>query len=399
MMCSRSSMKTVGVLAVLIAAASCAKSRPPSPGVGTNTNWLKTCTTASDCGDLPECVCGLCTRTCSAAKPCDGLGESASCEQPGASLCGEQVSLSVCLEGCKIDDDCSSVRGGTCASGLCVAQALPADASTPSDAAVAGGPLPDASTAIADAGAADDCYSPTQNSEHAYETGAVGCACDRRDAAICVGGAALICDPIETGASRLVWSAVEDGPCYPRADTTCANGTLRASATDCLSEFSDCYQLPSGEFCGTPSCTPQDAWFEPGDPRCTPVQRFYWDGLSCAGRGSCSPAPAPCKGRDCDRGFATMDECVAAYAVCQGVNGACGGLADFCMDDGHFCAYMASGDCGSGDVAASCQQRPLDCNILSEGDPVCACDGKTYPNVCEANLAGFGIREYAPCIE
>jgi hypothetical protein len=57
----------------------------------------------------------------------------------------------------------------------------------------------------------DDCYSPTQNLDRAYESGAVGCACEP--------GADGECRPDSTG--RLValvcesgrWQAVEDGPC------------------------------------------------------------------------------------------------------------------------------------------------------------------------------------------
>ena len=98
---------------------------------------------------------------------------------------------------------------------------------------------------------ADDCFSPTQNLEIAYDTGAFGCACADTAKAICIGRFALICEPapMTTGS---VWTAVEDGPCAPRPDTTCQTGEVRAAPDACLSEFNTCYQLPTGEFCGLP---------------------------------------------------------------------------------------------------------------------------------------------------
>jgi hypothetical protein len=61
----------------------------------------------------------------------------------------------------------------------------------------------------------ESCYGPQQNLSRAYETGALGCACDKeRDAAVCVTDTAsnrkvaLVCTSAR-------WEAVEDGPCMP----------------------------------------------------------------------------------------------------------------------------------------------------------------------------------------
>ncbi len=59
----------------------------------------------------------------------------------------------------------------------------------------------------------EQCYSPTQNLDWAYDDGAEGCACDEGSAGQCVADSqgrnvALVC---EDGR----WLAVEDGPCSP----------------------------------------------------------------------------------------------------------------------------------------------------------------------------------------
>ncbi len=66
--------------------------------------------------------------------------------------------------------------------------------------------------AMEDAGASAACFSPTQNLDHAYDPGAVGCACTDTDAGLC----------LDDGTGRLValvcplghWRAVNDGPCW-----------------------------------------------------------------------------------------------------------------------------------------------------------------------------------------
>jgi len=61
---------------------------------------------------------------------------------------------------------------------------------------------------------AAECYSPTQNTDRAYDDGALGCACDpASDEDVCVDGAALLCS------KDRVWQAVEDGPCFEGAST------------------------------------------------------------------------------------------------------------------------------------------------------------------------------------
>src|SRR5512145_3084430 len=101
-----------------------------------------------------------------------------------------------------------------------------------------------AGTAGAAGGTGKGCYSPIQNTAHAYERDAVGCACDPEvDVSVCVQGVALLC-------ISGFWEAVYDGPCMPRpqtkySPTTCtqAGGTPVASPGTPITAEKDC---PSG---------------------------------------------------------------------------------------------------------------------------------------------------------
>jgi hypothetical protein len=86
---------------------------------------------------------------------------------------------------------------------------------TSSGNAVAGLWLTLALAALATACGGDGtCFSPTQNLDHAYDSGAVGCPCTPGlDKDMCIADStgrrvALLC---EAGK----WHAVEDGPCEP----------------------------------------------------------------------------------------------------------------------------------------------------------------------------------------
>jgi hypothetical protein len=87
----------------------------------TQTNWLKTCDTNEDCGDL-VCVCGVCTLECSEAADCAGTPAGVTC-MPRSSpavqaLCGSNASASLCLYECSRDADCA--QGQRCEGHACV---------------------------------------------------------------------------------------------------------------------------------------------------------------------------------------------------------------------------------------------------------------------------------------
>jgi hypothetical protein len=90
------------------------------PQTGSQTNWLKACRIDAECGDL-QCLCGVCTRSCSAEASCEGLA-GASCipaEDAGAiALCGgnNPSSPGLCLPRCA-REECPNAAA--CVAGVC----------------------------------------------------------------------------------------------------------------------------------------------------------------------------------------------------------------------------------------------------------------------------------------
>ena len=106
------------------------------PEVGTNTNWLQRCETPSECGDALDCVCGVCTRSCSQSATCSDIGEDAVCETLATQSCAGAPSMA-CVAECSVDDDCLAIADAECSGGRCVVpEVMTEDAPVPSDAAV-----------------------------------------------------------------------------------------------------------------------------------------------------------------------------------------------------------------------------------------------------------------------
>jgi hypothetical protein len=81
-------------------------------------HFLRLCT--DECGEL-SCICGVCTQACDDDDVCQGLADTATCQDVSAT-CGDDPSAptSACDVGCENDDDCGELGAGyTCDSGEC----------------------------------------------------------------------------------------------------------------------------------------------------------------------------------------------------------------------------------------------------------------------------------------
>ncbi len=105
------------LLASPVAVLSCA---PSEPQVGSQTNWLRLCNSANECGGL-ECLCGVCTASCSETADCESAPGS-SCIEPAergavATCDGRVPTTGLCLPRCD-ENACGS--GSKCVGDVCV---------------------------------------------------------------------------------------------------------------------------------------------------------------------------------------------------------------------------------------------------------------------------------------
>ena len=109
--------------------------QPGSPQVGSQTNWLRVCSSSTDCGEL-ECICGACTLSCSEDDTCEarGLGSCRSADDSAAvAACnGQAPTGGFCLASCA-EEGCPA--GAECVAGVCLA-ALESTAHVEIDSAV-----------------------------------------------------------------------------------------------------------------------------------------------------------------------------------------------------------------------------------------------------------------------
>jgi hypothetical protein len=94
--------------------------------IGSETNWLGSCSDDSDCRE-GQCLCGVCTRECMTSESC--LGTTTTCVAGGSesydALCVETTTApgGLCLESCGAGKPCAV--GNRCLDGACVPDAVP----------------------------------------------------------------------------------------------------------------------------------------------------------------------------------------------------------------------------------------------------------------------------------
>ncbi|MDJ0920675.1 MAG: Kazal-type serine protease inhibitor family protein [Henriciella sp.] len=75
----------------------------------------------------------------------------------------------------------------------------------------------------------------------------------------------------------------------------------------------------------------------------------------------------------------------------------CGGIAGIQCPSAYYC-QQPDGECIEiMDGAGTCQLKPEVCT--REYRPVCGCNGRTYPNACEAAADGMSVAAEGPCDE
>ncbi|MDQ2644513.1 MAG: hypothetical protein M3020_11900 [Myxococcota bacterium] len=119
----------LGLVGVLAFFAACGEDRA---GGDSETNWMKLCDSTADCGSGTECLCGMCSKSCTTGSQCSALEGQATCASSGERFCNSQTP-GVCVSQCSKANDCP--QGFECAANGCI----PVPASGTGDPTGAGG--------------------------------------------------------------------------------------------------------------------------------------------------------------------------------------------------------------------------------------------------------------------
>jgi len=110
----------LGALSLLVS--SCSEPTESTSSDGSNTNWLRQCTTRAECGAEAACTCGVCSQRCESETDCGRLRGArcvATFDSAYLSTCPDMSAETsgVCLPGC-VAGSCGP--GQACVSGACV---------------------------------------------------------------------------------------------------------------------------------------------------------------------------------------------------------------------------------------------------------------------------------------
>jgi hypothetical protein len=196
---------------------------------------------------------------------------------------------------------------------------------------------------------------------------------------VACGGSTPTPPPVDAAAPDAPAGSTPDAdPTLPDADPSAPDGG--AMGVECGGTNPPC---PSGDFCDWPDDT---CGFDDGTGVCEPMPTE-----------GCPRIYAPMCG--CDR--VTYDNECFANAAGQDVlyigpcpTAQCGGFTGMVCAADEYCDWTPD-SCGNADQIGDCRRRPDFCPDVVL--PVCACDGMTYGNECEANAAGQDIIHEGRC--
>jgi hypothetical protein len=86
--------------------------------------------------------------------------------------------------------------------------------------------------------------------------------------------------------------------------------------------------------------------------------------------------------------------CVAWAGQATADGQSCGGSSNKQCPAGQYCKVSADA-CHTPKAKGACEESPQLCNELYQ--PVCGCDGVTYPNDCHAAMKGVSVASTGAC--